>query len=417
MTIAVGLLVLAVLGHYAWCWWRLDQAGERFPHPGLDPARLMMETLARLRANWTFPAVLVGIWAIQGILPLLWTSHLRGVSAPRSSQETLREAELGDVPVKEIGGVSVGHWSDAPWELGYDRWRLRDYLAGQNAVGHLLKSVPGAIPFTLWLAARQWLLIALMGLSIVALSGTLIARPRWMAPRTRRTVPGVLALMVLAFLALVLFRLVPSAGWALSEYLAAASGRWSFLLFNVVLSPLALLSIAATAVFEGMVWAAGYRLMLGAQPSLIRAFSRSVGRFWPLFGFLVLGRLLPLWICFLPGILAFGPQWYLPFLITALLLFVPWIIMHRRLGVVEAVRENFRLIRDHPRLLGWFALRFTAIMVVATWGVGALVSGIRGGMVSGLLGLLPHFFLFVGTLAVASLYLQLTQPDSQHATT
>jgi hypothetical protein len=304
-------------------------------------------------------------------------------------------------------GASVGHWYSPLSGPAWDRGKVTEsFFAGLPAVARVPEALPGAVPLSGWLHATDWLALGLVGALLVALATFLVRKPVWMAAGTRRRLPSVFVLLLLIVLIPVALRSSFGTGW-LGRLVVGDAGLLAMRLVGVIFMGW---QVALLPLTEGFLWAAAWRLMVSGRWSAPLALAAAARRFWAFYAFLILNWALPVLATCSPRMpmWAMGAAYVLRPLVPAALLFVPWSLMRRPRGLRHAIREDFTLLHKHWRALGWFALRFTALMLLAMEIGTSLVAGIHPGVVSGLLGLAPTLLLWAGNLTVALVYASLT---------
>lgn len=414
MMIFVTLLAVAVLVHYYWQWRRLYEQGRSFPHPAEDPIALFLLVVRRLRRHWGLVAVLVGVWTVQGLVPMLWpvTSPLPGSSSLPGYMPSadLARGWPGFIPP----GASVGQWRSPHTDEWWDWDRVRESFAYVPAWYRITGALPGVLPAQGWVHARDWLELALIASVLVVLGSWLVSKPAWLTAGTRRRLPWVFGFLLFALL----LQMLPRFLLAPLSFRALYSSWWGMAASQLLTLPLIGLFAGMMAMTEGLLWAAAWRLIVAGRWQWGTSLSAVVKRFWSLWGFLLVCQALfygPLLLSSsLGGLLTQSTQWLVSAgtllgpLVPAALLFVPWALMRRPVTLRRAIDENFGLLRKHRRPLGWFFLRFAALMLLAQGIATALVKGLHPGLFSGFLGLAPTLLLWGGTLTVALLYAILT---------
>ncbi len=359
-------------------WWMADwlsmrQRGEPLPLRRA-PLRVLAQAVRKLRRNKSFLLALLCLWLLGATVGAMqmYFYRLQAIRTPTSA-----------VPM--IG--RIGPLSDAVPEL-------------------LGRELPGALPRLADVPLGIWggvLLAVLLALGIVRM---LMDPPREIgaaAVRRLRWPAVLLAAFVGAHVG------VSMLGRGFVESMSYGAGppparTVIFTVFSVVVMP----ALLAPAVV--LLW----RLVLEIMDAGVWSFRSSVqvlSRTWlpAAFALIAANALLPIAVFMPPGRHGSVPGG-LYVLVGVLLAFVPWVMVDRQVGLVEALRESWRLLRLRPMDVIAFGLRFTLLFAL----LGAIVGLVEPPAsmhwhvwYSPLLSVVRNLLVLLQVMTVAGLYVHL----------
>lgn len=366
--------VIAWAAAFVALWWVIDwlslrQEGQRMPLRR-GPLRILADVLPKLWRNKTFLLALVCLWLIGATV------------AAVSGYLAVDVAEFGQ-PLGTVGP------------------RIAEPLSVTDDVPELLAGeLPDALPRLLPIPLGGLAAILLVVLLTAGLIRVIIDPPQEIGNEAARKLKWPVGLLCAH---IVFYGATVAAG---SDYLERLQGPDA-----PAYAPL-LLILPAIWVLDAPVHALLWRLALEIARDGVWSFKSSIASLaesWlPITIAVLVARVL-----LVPVLLTAVPLWlsvaYVA--VPVLLVFVPWTILDRRIGLIAALRRSWWLFRQRPVDLLAFGLRF-ALMFAVLGGIVALFEPTPGAVPTAswyqpLMGVVRSFLLLLQVMVLARLYAHL----------
>ncbi len=325
--------VVAWAAAFVTVWWVADWLGMRQEGEPLPlrraPLRVLADVLRKLARNPSFVLALLALWMLSAAIGAM--------------QVYLHRLHAG-MPTPAPGGAA---------QLGSPAEAIPRLLTQE-----LPRALPrlAEVPLGIWggLLLAVLLLIGMVRLMIgppEEIGASLARGLRWPAAMLGALIGGTIALMV--------------AGQPFLDSMSGAGPRSvAFTIVSLVIGPALLAPVVA------LLWRLAFEIVELGSWSFVSSV-RALGRTWlPVaLALFVAKALLPAAVFVRPG--RYGSVPGIAYMLVGVLLaFVPWAIVDRQAGLIDALRASWRLFRARWFEVIAFALRFTLLFAL----LGALVA-------------------------------------------
>ncbi|MGC9317709.1 MAG: hypothetical protein ACP5KN_06725 [Armatimonadota bacterium] len=357
-------------------WWLIDwlqlrRAGKPIPLRRA-PLRMLADVVAKLRRNRTFVGSLVALWLLGTAASLMRAYLVADIGGPAPARAMPMLAGLSR-PAELIPKLLEG---EIYWALP----RLRE------------------VPLTGWASLLVAVLLA------AGLVRVMIDPPDGIDERTARSLRWPIAFLCAHAVAVAA---AVAAGesffWRMGEPDAPWYRPWVLVIHGLVLAGVLL------APAHALLW----RMMLeivGDGVWSFRSSIRAVGATWAPAALVLLigmpGSAVPIGARPVSARILSA----IPILIHVLLVFAPWAIVDRQRGLIDALRQSWRLFRRRPVDVITFGLRFALLFAVLGGMVALFEPGemARSRTLHGpLLAVVRNLLLLVQSMTIAGLYVHL----------